>query len=40
MDPAIVASVAAVLITVAFVACVLPARRAANTDPLIALSDQ
>jgi putative ABC transport system permease protein len=40
MDPTIVMSVAAVLIAVAFVACVLPARRAANTDPLIALSDQ
>ena len=40
MDPTIVASVAAVLIAVAFIACVLPARRAANTDPLIALSDQ
>ncbi len=40
MDPAIVAAVAAVLIAVAFVACVLPARRAAKTDPLIALSDQ
>jgi predicted permease len=40
MDPAIVAAVAGMLIAVAFVACVLPARRAAKTDPLIALSDQ
>jgi len=40
MDPTIVTSVAAVLIAVALIACVLPARRAANTDPLIALSDQ
>jgi predicted permease len=40
MDPAIVAGVAAVLIAVALIACVLPARRAAKTDPLIALSDQ
>jgi predicted lysophospholipase L1 biosynthesis ABC-type transport system permease subunit len=40
MDPMVVASVAAMLIAVALIACVLPARRAANTDPLIALSDQ
>ena len=40
MDPTIVAAVAAVLIAVAFIACVLPARRAAKTDPLIALTDQ
>ena len=40
MDPRVVASVAAVLIAVATIACVLPARRAAKTDPLIALSDQ
>ena len=40
MDPAVVAAVAMVLIVVALIACVLPARRAAKTDPLIALTDQ
>ena len=40
MEPLVVAAVAAMLIVVALVACVLPARRAAKTDPLIALSDQ
>jgi putative ABC transport system permease protein len=40
MDPRVVAAVAGMLIAVAMVACILPARRAAKTDPLIALSDQ
>ena len=40
MDPRVVAAVATMLIVVALIACVLPARRAAKTDPLIALSDQ
>jgi predicted permease len=40
MDPRVVAAVAGMLIAVATIACVLPARRAAKTDPLIALSDQ
>ena len=40
MDPVVVTAVAAVLVAVALIACVLPARRAAKTDPLIALSDQ
>jgi len=39
MDPRVVGAVAAMLIVVAMIACVLPARRAAKTDPLIALSD-
>jgi predicted permease len=40
MDPIVVGAVGAMLIVVALIACVLPARRAAKTDPLIALSDQ
>ena len=36
MDPRVVAAVAGMLIVVALIACVLPARRAAKTDPLIA----
>jgi predicted permease len=40
MDPRVVAAVAAILLAVALVACLLPARRAAKTDPLIALNDQ
>jgi len=40
MEPLVVAAVGAALIAVATVACVLPARRAAKTDPLIALNDQ
>ena len=40
MEPAVVAAVAALLSVVALVACVLPARRAARTDPLVALSEQ
>jgi len=39
MDPRVVAAVAGALVVVALVACVLPARRAAKTDPLIALSE-
>jgi predicted permease len=39
MDPRIVAIVAGMLIAVALIACLLPARRAAKTDPLIALSE-
>jgi ABC-type antimicrobial peptide transport system permease subunit len=40
MDPIVVSAVGAILIVVALIACVLPARRAAKTDPVIALTDQ
>jgi len=40
MDPAVVSTVAAVLAAVALGACLVPARRAARTDPTIALNDQ
>ena len=39
MDPLVLVSVAAVLGSVAFLACAIPARRAARIDPLIALTD-
>jgi ABC-type lipoprotein release transport system permease subunit len=39
MDPMVVTEVAAVLIGVAVVACLIPARRAARTNPTIALSE-
>ena len=39
MDPLVLAAVAAILGLVAFVACAVPARRAARIDPLIALND-
>jgi putative ABC transport system permease protein len=40
MDPAVLAMVTGVLGVVAFLACAVPARRAARIDPLIALTDQ
>jgi len=40
MDPVVLGSVAAVLALVTFVACTLPARRAARIDPIVALSEQ
>lgn len=39
MDPLVLALVGAVLLIVALIACLLPARRAARTDPAIALSE-
>ena len=38
MDPGVLALVAGTLAAVAFVACMVPARRAARIDPLVALS--
>ena len=38
MDPVVLASVAVILSSIAFVACAIPARRAARIDPLIALN--
>lgn len=39
MDPLVLAAVAGVLGAVAFIACAVPARRAARIDPLVALND-
>jgi putative ABC transport system permease protein len=38
MDPRVVSTVAVILLAVALVACLMPARRAAKTDPVIALT--
>jgi ABC-type antimicrobial peptide transport system permease subunit len=40
MDPAVIVSVAALLVLVALVACLLPARKAARTNPVTALTLQ
>jgi putative ABC transport system permease protein len=39
MDPRVVSVVGGILLVVALIACVVPARRAAKTDPAIALTD-
>lgn len=39
-DPRVLGGVAALLSGVALIACWLPARKAARTDPVIALTDQ
>ena len=39
MDPRVIGAVAAVLLVVAVAACLLPARRAARTDPVAALNE-
>jgi ABC-type antimicrobial peptide transport system permease subunit len=39
MDPLVLSIVAVALAVVAFLACMLPARRAARIDPLVALND-
>lgn len=39
MDPAVLAVVAGILAIVALIACVLPARRAARTNPIVALTE-
>src|SRR5262249_16487682 len=40
LDPFVLGSVGAMLAVVAFLACAVPARRAAHIDPVIALTDQ
>ena len=39
MDPRVIGAVAVVLLVVATTACLLPARKAARTDPVVALND-
>jgi putative ABC transport system permease protein len=40
LDPLVMASVVAVLALVALIACLLPARRATQVDPMIVLNEQ
>jgi ABC-type lipoprotein release transport system permease subunit len=39
MDPGVVVAVSVLLLIVALAACLVPARRAARTDPVIALAE-
>jgi len=40
MDPSVIGTVGLLLVLVALVACLLPARKAARTDPVVALTVQ